>query len=67
MITLDILIIANFITEFKSDGTSRFIYIAEKLSQEHNVELITSNFDHRNKQKRKEIVYDLPFEVTMLP
>ena len=41
---MDIIIIAHFVTEFVKDGTSRFVFIAEHLSQFHNVELITSGF-----------------------
>lgn len=63
---MDIVIIAHFITEFAKDGTSRFVYIAEQLSQFHNVELITSRFDHITKKQRGEIKADLKTHITML-
>lgn len=49
---MDILIIAHFITEFNKNGTSRFVCIAEELSKNHNVELVTSTFDHIKKTQR---------------
>ena len=52
LINVDILIIAHFITEFVKDGTSRFVYIAEQLSQQHDVEIVTSRFDHIAKKQR---------------
>ncbi len=63
---MDILIIAHFITEFVKDGTSRFIYIAEQLNKQHNVELITSGFDHIAKKQRTAQEYELKSKITML-
>lgn len=63
---MDIVIIAHFITEFIKDGTSRFVYIAEHLSKQHSVELITSSFDHISKQQRQYDDFDLQTKVTML-
>ena len=63
---MDILIIAHFITEFVKDGTSRFIYIAEQLNKQHNVELITSGFDHITKKQRTAQGYELKSKITML-
>ena len=63
---MDVVIIAHFVTEFAKDGTSRFVYIAEHLSQNHNVELITSKFDHTKKQQRTEFCFDLRTKITML-
>ncbi len=62
----DIVIIAHFITEFAKDGTSRFVYIAEHLSEIHDVELITSRFDHIKKHQRNETSFDLKTKVTLL-
>lgn len=64
---MDIVIIAHFITEFAKDGTSRFVYIAEHLSKQHNVEIVSSQFDHIKKQQRKVEKYDLDCNVTLLP
>lgn len=63
---MDIVIIAHFITEFQKDGTSRFVYIAESLSKEHGVELITSSFDHLKKEQRPKCDYDLKSKITFL-
>ncbi len=63
---MDIVIIANFITEFIKDGTSRFVYIAEQLSKQHEVELITSSFEHSSKSQRDNLDFDLQTKVTML-
>lgn len=63
---MDIVIIAHFVTEFVKDGTSRFVYIAEQLSQSHNVELITSRFDHTKKQQRENLIFDLKTKVTLM-
>ena len=63
---MDILFIAHFITEFVQDGTSRFVYIAEHLSKTHDVELITSRFDHITKKQRAPMDYNLKTKITLL-
>ena len=63
---MDILMIAHFITEFKKNGTSRFIFIAENLSDSNNVELVTSTFDHLRKEQRKKCNYDLNTKITLI-
>ncbi len=63
---MDVLIIAHFITEFEKNGTSRFVYIAERLSESHNVEIVTSRFDHISKTQRGEQTYDLKTTITLL-
>lgn len=63
---MDIVIIAHFVTEFVKEGTSRFVYIAEHLSEQHQVELITSRFNHTKKTQRTETSLDLKAKVTML-
>jgi len=63
---VDILIIAHFITEFIKDGTSRFVYIAEQLSQNNNVEIVTSQFDHISKMQRSNQDYNLQTKITLL-
>lgn len=63
---MDIVIIAHFITEFAKDGTSRFVYIAEHLSKQNNVELITSGFDHTKKKQRERVPFELQSKVTLL-
>ncbi len=63
---MDIVIIAHFITDFVKDGTSRFVYLAEQLSQFHNVEIVTSKFDHIRKKQRTIQEYDLKTKITLL-
>ena len=63
---MDIVIIAHFITEFVKDGTSRFVYLAEQLSQSHDVEIVTSKFDHITKKQRTAQEYDLKTKITLL-
>lgn len=59
--------IAHFVTEFSKDGTSRFVYIAEHLAQKHQVELVTSSFEHRPKKQRTNCSCSLQTKITMLP
>ena len=63
---MDILIIAHFITEFVKDGTSRFVYLAEQLSETHSVEIVTSKFDHITKKQRIVQAFDLKTKITLL-
>ncbi len=63
---MDIVIIAHFITEFVKDGTSRFVYIAEQLSRNNDVEIVTSGFDHISKKQRTDSNYDLKTKITLL-
>ena len=63
---MDIVIIAHFITEFIKNGTSRFVYITEKLAENHKVELITSRFNHIKKQQRVDEDYNLKTKITLL-
>lgn len=61
----DIVIIANFCGDLNGRGNSRFTYLAELLAKDHDVELITSDFDHGTKHRR-EAVGDFPFKLTLL-
>lgn len=63
---MDIVVIAHFVTEFVNEGTSRFVYLAEHLSAQHDVELVTSGFDHITKKQRTPCEYDLKAKVTLL-
>ncbi len=63
---MDIVIIAHFITEFVKEGTSRFVYLSEQLSQSHDVEIVTSKFDHILKKQRTVQEYDLKTKITLL-
>lgn len=53
-----VLIIAHFCSEFDGSGNNRFNYLVERLSSENkeiHVELMTSDFSHNNKKKRKKV------------
>ena len=51
---MKIMIIANFVTLTWEKGNSRFMYLANELSKNSNleVEIVTSNFNHGTKQKK---------------
>lgn len=63
---MDIVIIAHFVTEFDKDGTSRFVYLGNRLNKFHDVEIITSKFDHISKRQRLSFQYKLGFKLTFL-
>ena len=62
----DILIISNFCMDFSKTDNDRFLYIAKKLQERHNIEIVTSDFYHTNKKKRKVTLDKWPFKVTFL-
>lgn len=64
---MNILLLAHFVTDFDPHGTSRFVCLARRLGREHRVELVTSDFDHRTKETRRERDFALPAKVTLLP
>ena len=53
MIILNILLVAHFTKTPNEKGNNRFNYIADRLSEENTVELITSSFCHESKKQRK--------------
>ena len=64
---MDIVIIADFCGRFEGDGQNiRFLYLANLLCKEHNVEIITSDFNHGVKEFFKEAPEQFPFRITML-
>ena len=62
----DIVIVANFCRDFSESDNGRFTYLANMLSEESNVEIITSDFYHSTKAKRSKKTADWPFEITFL-
>lgn len=55
----DTLLIAHFCSDFDGKGNNRFNYLAELLSRnDFNVELVTSDFSHSKKMKRKKDVLE---------
>lgn len=64
---MDIVILANFTMDFSISDNGRFSYLANLLSIDNDVEIITSDFYHITKKKRECIPTDLPYKVTFLP
>ncbi len=62
---MDIVIIANFCGDFSQSDNNRFRYLANFLSREHDVELVTSDFFHSAKKHRVP-VNDPAFRVTLV-
>ena len=62
----DIVIISNFSGSLSESGNGRFTYICRELSKNNNVELITSDFSHRKKERRSPLAEELPFKVTFV-
>ena len=64
---MDILIVANFCSDFSNKGNNRFRYLAELLSKDKNneVEILTSSFAHGAKAQ-KEPVHVEGYNVTLV-
>ncbi len=62
---MDIVIIANFCGDFTESDNNRFRYLAKLLSEEHDVELVTSDFLHSAKRHRM-AVSDPPLCITQV-
>ena len=63
---MDIMIIANFCGDFSKTDNFRFLYLAKKLSDKCNVELVTSTFLHNKKTQRKTEKQRFPFTLTYI-
>lgn len=62
----DIIIIAEFCGDFSPSDNCRFLKIAQMLTTDNKVEIITSNFYHQSKKKRSNREYDYDFSVTLI-
>ena len=62
----DIVIIANFCRDFSESDNGRFVYLANMLSSNNQVEIVTSSFNHGTKQKRDNKIAKWPFKVTFI-
>ena len=62
---MDIVIVANFCGSMQKTDNDRFLYLAGLLANEHQVEVVTSDYDHDRKIHRKTIA-DFPFQITQL-
>ncbi len=61
-----ILIVAHFCDCPPEDTNNRFNYIAEGLAKNHDVELVTSSFSHRDKTSRATPTDELPYKITLI-
>lgn len=63
---MDILIISNFCDDFSTVNNDRFLYIANMLSPEHDVEVVTSDYYHTGKRFREPLTNKDGIKITML-
>ena len=63
---MDIVIISEFSESFSKTDNDRFLYLARMLSEEHEVEIVTSAFRHSSKSRRTEPEDAWPFAITFL-
>ena len=63
---MDIVILSHFCMEFSRNDNDRFLYIAKRLADRHEVEIITSDFFHTKKVHRREVLSPQPCKVTFL-
>lgn len=63
---MDILIIADFCGNMDGKGNNRFLYLADMLCKEHEVEILTSDFNHAQKAYFTAAPLDYPFKITMV-
>ena len=61
-----IMIVAHFCNDFDISGNNRFNYLANILSAEHQVELVTTDFSHRKKKYRSKELPQTNYKITML-
>lgn len=61
----DIVIIANFVGGLHGTDNNRFLYLANMLCKDNDVELVASDFCHGEKARRANI-YNFPFKITLL-
>lgn len=62
----DIVIITNFASDYSETDNDRFLYIAKKISNNCNVEIVTSDFCHEKKKHRNVAKHKWPFKITFL-
>ncbi len=63
---MDILIISHFCMDFSKSDNGRFVYLANMMSQDNDVELVTSDFFHATKKHRNKPAAQWPFKITFL-
>ncbi len=63
---MDIVILADFCGRFDKSDNSRFTYLANMLKDNHQVEIITSDFSHGRKCYFEGVPTNYPYKITML-
>lgn len=63
---MDIVIVASFCDDFSLKDNGRFLYLANMMSDDHEVEIITSSFRHETKSHRRETVNQWSFKITFI-
>ena len=63
---MDIVIIAEFFGDFSKTDNDRFLYIANMLSEDNSVELVTSGFQHNAKCHRYRPKAKWDFQITFI-
>lgn len=63
---MDILILADFSGSFDGKTNNRFAYLADMLADEHDVEIVTSDFYHGTKSHFENKPEGFKYKVTML-
>lgn len=63
---MDVLIIADFCGQLNGQDNNRFIYLANLLSENNEVEIVSSDFDHTSKKYFTEIATEVPYKITLL-
>lgn len=63
---MDIVIVANFSSDFSGKYNGRFPYLAKMLSGDHDVEIITSSFNHGTKKQKDSAVTGGNCKITLI-
>lgn len=63
---MDIVIVSSFTGDLSKSNNDRFLYLARMLSEDNQVELITSRFYHTAKRFHDDPQGDWPFKITLI-
>lgn len=61
---MDIVIIAEFCSNFNENNNGRFKELCDLLTKENKIEIITSSFSHIDKKQKKDEKYNLSYKIT---
>lgn len=62
----DIVILAHFTGDLNCESNNRFNYLCEELAKKHHVELVTTDFSHKLKDRRDISSVNKPFKTTFI-